>query len=228
MKISSVICILFILLNCVCFSQTKSNIYFQSSFGKEKLVSNKFYHLNSKDSIEISSVKFYVSNIIALNKTKTVWQDSIKYHLVDVLNGKALLFQIPSGITFTQIKFNLGIDSITNVSGALSGDLDPTKGMYWTWQSGYINFKLEGSSNVCPTRHNEFQFHLGGYQYPFNSLQTIFLQAQSSSTIYINMDIYKIIQSINLSTTNHMMSPSKEAVLFSEKIIESLSVSYDK
>ena len=77
---------------------------------------------------------------------------------------------------FNTIAFNLGIDSITNVSGAQGGDLDPTKGMYWAWQSGFINIKLQGTSNSCPPPKNEFEFHLGGYQYPFNSLQTIILK----------------------------------------------------
>ena len=79
-----------------------------------------------------------------------------------------------------KIKFNLGIDSLTNVSGVMGGDLDPTKGMYWTWQSGYINFKMEGSSAVCPTRNHEFQFHIGGYQDPFYAMQTLELEVKNS------------------------------------------------
>ena len=70
----------------------------------------------------------------------------------------SLALQIPSNIPFSKLKFQLGIDSLTNVSGAMGGDLDPTKGMYWTWQSGYINMKIEGKSNSCKTRKNQFQF----------------------------------------------------------------------
>ena len=118
----------------------------------------------------------------------------------------------------------MGIDSTTNVSGAMGGDLDPTKGMYWTWLSGYINFKLEGTSNICKTRHNEFQFHLGGYQHPFNSLQTVFIEISSKSTIEINIDLLKIFQQINLAQQHHIMSPEQDAMDFSEKVINSLSI----
>jgi hypothetical protein len=109
----------------------------------------------------------------------------------------------------------------------MGGDLDPTKGMYWTWQSGYINFKLEGNSNLCKTRHNEFQFHLGGYQQPFNCLQTVFVQVKSTANIKLNIDVEKFFQYIQLSQLNHIMSPSKEAVELSEKLTETFSVSYE-
>ena len=55
----------------------------------------------------------------------------------------------------------------------MGGDLDPTKGMYWAWQSGYINFKMEGSCSQCLATKNNFEFHLGGYQQPFYAMQTI-------------------------------------------------------
>jgi hypothetical protein len=96
--------------------------------------------------------------------------------------------------------------------------------MYWTWQSGYINLKLEGTSNVCKTRHNEFQFHLGGYQSPFNNLQTVFVGAISKPTIEISIDVQKIMNQITLAQQHHIMSPGKDAMDFSEKVINSLSI----
>ena len=83
----------------------------------------------------------------------------------------ALCLEIPEDTEFDAIQFNLGIDSLTNVSGALGGDLDPTKGMYWTWQNGYVNFKLQGTSDLCNNPKNEFEFHLGGYLKPFNNYE---------------------------------------------------------
>jgi len=48
------------------------------------------------------------------------------------------------------------VDSLANVSGAMSNDLDATKGMYWSWQSGFINLKIEGKSASCKTRKINF------------------------------------------------------------------------
>jgi hypothetical protein len=164
------------------FAQSTS-FSFQPTFSNQSLNQEVYYRLNAQDSIQFTSFKFYISHLELMNGNKVVWKDKVTYHLIDAFDEKTLVLQIPSNISFTKIKFQLGIDSLTNVSGAMGGDLDPTKGMYWTWQSGYINFKLEGTSNICKTRHNEFQFHLGGYQQPFNSLQTVFVQVSKSTNI---------------------------------------------
>lgn len=208
------------------FSQD-NKLSVHANYNNQPLKPEVYYKLNAKDSIQITSFKFYISQLELINGTKTIWEDKGKYHLIDVFDEKTLDLQIPSNINFTKIKFKLGIDSLTNVSGAMGGDLDPTKGMYWTWQSGYINFKLEGNSNLCKTRRNEFQFHLGGYQQPFNCMQTVFVQVKSTTNIKLNIDLGKFIKQVSLSQHNHIMSPSKEAVDFSEKLIETFSVSYE-
>lgn len=106
----------------------------------------------------------------------------------------------------------MGIDSATNAKGVKGGDLDPTKGMYWAWHSGYINFKLEGNSNLCATRNNAFEFHLGGYKSPYNSLQKIRLSVVNKSNCKLVVDIAKFLQQINIATINQIMTPGKEAV----------------
>jgi hypothetical protein len=178
-----------------------------------------FYRLKSGDSIKFETLKFYISAIELLSNDKIVWKEENSFHLIDASNEKSLqlLLQTPSNMSATKIKFSLGIDSITNVSGAMGGDLDPTKGMYWTWQSGYINFKLEGTSNLCKTRNNEFQFHLGGYQFPFNAFQTIILNLSPNKNIDIFIDLEMLMNNIDLSVESNILSPCKEAVLLSKK-----------
>ena len=107
----------------------------------------------------------------------------------------------------------------------MGGDLDPTKGMYWTWQNGYINFKIEGKSNLSIAKNKEFVFHLGGYQNSFSTLQTIQLPVQYLSISPINIAIDKWINEIDLNKQNHIMSPSKEAVLLANKLSTIFSVS---
>ena len=66
-----------------------------------------------------------------------------RYHLVDLNNPESLVLQTQTE-NFDKIQFNLGIDKQTNLDGVKGGDLDPLKGMYWTWNTGYINIKIEG------------------------------------------------------------------------------------
>jgi hypothetical protein len=190
------------------------------------LFDEAFFKLSNSDSIQFETLKFYISSVAFLNNDKPVWKEKNSFHLIDASEEKTLsvTLKAPANILFNSIKFNLGIDSITNSSGAMGGDLDPTKGMYWTWQNGYINFKLEGTSNLCKTRKNEFQFHLGGYQYPYNSLQTIVLKTNSQEKIDVTIDLEKLISSIDLERENQIMSPCKEAVMLSKQVSDIFSV----
>ena len=91
----------------------------------------------------------------------------------------------------------------------MGGDLDPTKGMYWAWNSGYINFKLEGTSPLCQTRNNEFSFHLGGYSQPYPSFQTIKLPIKKSKELTVVVNFADFFDQVNLTKQNKVMSPGK-------------------
>lgn len=231
--------VLSLLAICYLFAQTEALVSYQilPFVGDSILQLGNTYYIDTKrDSFQIETLKFYISGIELWQDTivgtghdlSLRWNEKNSYHLIDVSSPRTCSFflTLPSKLSFNHIKFNLGIDSLTNVSGVLGGDLDPTKGMYWTWQSGYINFKLEGKSNLCPSRNHEFEFHLGGYQAPFYALQKVMLplSVKPSNSIDIKLDIEKIIQTIDLSQQNHIMSPSKEAVQMANKVANAFSV----
>lgn len=206
--------------NVIAQTEKEYTFVFHPVFGNSKLVlGDSLYKLNNGDTISIDALRFYISGIQLMENNRIVWSEKNSFHLIDAAVDKSLSvsFKAPAEIQFHEIKFNLGIDSLTNVSGAMGADLDPTKGMYWTWQSGYINFKLEGRSKKCKTRNNEFQFHLGGYQFPFNDLKTIVLEVQGNEKTDITIDIGKMLNEIDLARENQIMSPGKDAVLLSEK-----------
>ncbi|MBK6699714.1 MAG: hypothetical protein IPG55_07385 [Saprospiraceae bacterium] len=160
-----------------------------------------------------------------LNNGKTFIEKN-SWHLIEMEDRNSLHVSVPDSLndSIRNISFNLGIDSTTNVSGALGGDLDPTQGMYWTWQNGYINFKLEGKSTLCKTRNNEFQFHIGGYMNPFNTLQKIELPINNVGSYTIVFDLEQLMDKIDLSILNHVMSPQLDAVEISKKIVTAFSI----
>lgn len=184
------------------------------------------YTTSNGDSVEIGLLKFYVSGVELWKNGAMVWKEENSFHLIDASDVKSLDIsaEIPENIDFTHLKFYLGIDAATNESGAMGGDLDPTKGMYWTWQSGYINFKVEGKSPRCPTRNHAFQFHLGGYQAPNNALQTVILEAKNRTRLDIVVDVAAFLSDIDLSAQNRVMSPSPNAVLLSQKVAHTFSI----
>ncbi len=172
------------------------------------------------DSIEISALKFYISNIRFYQHTKLVDEVIKKHHLVNIENAQSLIVNHSNkkNKKFNRLVFCIGVDSTTNVSGALGGDLDPTNSMYWTWQSGYINFKLEGVSKVCPSGKNQFTFHIGGYQYPHNTLQQIDLQINNPQKIIIEINILQLLNQLKLDESYEIMSPNAKAVEMAKKI----------
>ena len=172
---------------CFSFGFTQENkiceLSFNTTYNNSPLRYDHNYYLKNGDSISFNSIKYYITSIELMDKGKSVWKEANSSHLIEL--NASLSLKIPHHVNFTDIKFSLGVDSTTNVAGVLGGDLDPTKGMYWTWQSGYINFKLEGKNKNCKSKKNEFQFHLGGYSFPNNSYTTTILKnSNTSSTVF--------------------------------------------
>jgi PKD repeat protein len=74
---------------------------------------------------------------------------------------------IPAG-KYTGVKFIIGVDSARSTMDVSkrTGDLDPAAGgsdMYWSWNSGYIFYKIEGTSPQSTEMGNMFMYHIGGY-----------------------------------------------------------------
>jgi len=187
------------------------------------ILHDSVYQLDNGNTIKFKTLKFYISNIQLLQNDVAVFIEQNSFYLIDVADTSSqnIFLNPKQGISFNKIKFNLGIDSTTNVSGAMGGDLDPTKGMYWTWQSGYINFKMEGT---CTTPKNDFEFHLGGYQYPFNSLQKIELTTSLKTNLKIILDLNKFCKAVNFAKQKHIMSPCVDAVTLSQQLANCFSI----
>ena len=195
-------------------------------FRTETLERNKEYVSEYKDTLEIETFRFYISTIKLQYSDATTFSEPNSYHLIDIENPNSL--QIPIAKTtdkiISKVTFSIGVDSLASVSGAMSGDLDPTKGMYWTWQSGFINMKIEGKSLSCKTRNNTFQFHIGGYMKPNYAIRTIELKPINSN-LEINVDVAELFKSIKLAENNSIMIPGSKAMDIADKSKSMFSIS---
>ena len=106
--------------------------------------------LTNTSDVKIETFRFYASNFQIEFTDGTREKINVTCHLIDMEDKESLHIKIPTTSikTIRSINYLIGTDSLTNISGALEGDLDPIKGMYWAWNSGYINFKLEGNRIV--------------------------------------------------------------------------------
>lgn len=197
----------------------KDSLYLKINlkFKNQILELNKNY-ISKNDTLQINVLKFYLSEIEIQYNDKTTFVFQKKHHLIDVEKLESL--QIPickkTNKIISKIQFNIGIDSLSSVSGALSEDLDLQNGMYWAWQSGYINMKIEGRSTSCKTRKNQFQFHIGGYQKPNYAMRTIELKgaanANQNDNLNVAVDLANFFSDIDLKQKHTIMIPGVEAM----------------
>ena len=175
-------------------------------------------HPNQADSIHIDGFKCYLSNIRFSDSNNKKDLNPNNYHLLDFTSSDTATFYLILNANANLLEFNLGLDSIINISGALGGQLDPSNGMYWTWQSGYINFKIEGKSPHSPARNHEFQFHAGGYAYPYNALHSINLELRPNKSFHLEIDLALFFKMISLKDLNHVMSPGPNSMKISKAL----------
>lgn len=206
--------LLFAISNCLHSQNPESKqLIFQINYGDSPLLLDSV--LNN-DNLSINTFKFYISNISLYNNNKLIQQEDKIFHLINVEEPKTLHIELNTTEAINRIRFNIGIDSLTNHEGPKEGDLDPLHGMYWAWQSGYINMKLEGQSDLCPTRKQAFQFHLGGFQGSNNCIQEKEFEVINDEKIYVEINLKDFLEQVDFSLTNHIMSPSELAVILSE------------
>ena len=125
------------------------------------------------ETFTVNTFKYYLSNLALVNGNNVVTIPDT-YFLVDeeTDSTKTIKVQVPAG-TYTGLRMLLGVDSTRNVSGAQTGALDPVQDMFWTWNTGYIMAKLEGSSPLSSAPNNRIQYHIGGFAGAYSSLSMV-------------------------------------------------------
>jgi len=213
-------------LSTICFSQDSLGINFRVKFQGEELQLGKEYHWNGQP-IKFTNVKFYVGSMALKMGDSVIFADK-KAHLVDYSNVQSLMIQLPMIHEFDRIELVIGTDSLDNVSGEFTADLDPINGMYWTWQSGFINLKLEGNSSLCSTRKNEFVYHIGGYEKPFETHHKIEFPIVNAPKMDVEVKLDDLIFNMMQSGRFHLMSPGQDAHDFSILFKKAFSVTNGK
>lgn len=142
--------------------------------GKPVALEKDNYKNGLGQSYTVSNLKYYISNIQLTTESGKELTDS-DYYLIredDSASMNITLPHIPIG-HYTRLTFSIGVDSLHNCSGAQSDALDPVNGMFWTWNTGYIFFKLEGKSSASKNPGSIYEYHIGGYKAPANCIRSV-------------------------------------------------------
>lgn len=208
------------------YSQS-TTIKIDLNFNKKPIQLGEKY-VSKNDTLSLETIKFYLSSFEINYKDNSNYKETKSYYLIDFENPESLHFPIKNNSTaaIKSIKFNIGVDSLASVSGAMADDLDATNGMYWAWQSGFINMKIEGKSTSCNTRKNQFHFHVGGYLKPNYALRNININCndKNNQEVIIKVDLSKLFDEVHLSETNSIMIPGKEAMIIADELVKMFSI----
>jgi hypothetical protein len=195
-------------------------------------IDTSFQYTNfSGEKFNISSFKFYITAIAFSNETSNVSEKTI-YHLVDLAQSASQQFTVNlKAGQYNKISFSVGVDSARNVSGAQTGALDPTNGMFWTWNTGYIFAKLEGRSPSSPAPFQKLTHHIGGFRTGENAIRNVSLDAPfevgRTKELVINADIQEWFDGahqISIASNASVMSPGGIALRVADNYAGMFSV----
>lgn len=147
-----------------------------SRFGNLDLSLGSEYTTAQGEKVKITKLNYFISNIKLYNADGSVYTvpQNDSYFLVQEEKAGSNVFHlhdVPAG-NYDYIEFTVGVDSLRNTLDVSqrTGALDiggEAADMYWSWNSGYIFFKIEGTSPAAPFNSslngNYWWYHIGGF-----------------------------------------------------------------
>lgn len=217
------------------------SLMFEGMVGSSPLVfATDTYTNQAGNTFNVSMVKFYISNVKLTKMDNSIFTESNSYHLIDLSDDASTSFTIP-GVPlgdYKSIEFMIGVDSTRNVSGAQTGALDPAKGMFWSWSSGYIMAKVEGTSPQSTAPANKLEFHIGGFSGSNKTLKTVspsfntdtaHVTTSITPQIHLSANIAEWFAApniINFSSTNSVTMPSPTAKKIADNYADMFTIEH--
>ncbi|WP_336515263.1 MbnP family protein [Pollutibacter soli] len=232
----TVIALVLVFISCKKEVSNEGNQYmirlkFTPTANGEPLEFGKQYLNPLGEDFSISAFKMYIGHIsLVEDGTIKVAENREAYYLLNAAEPASFIVETGlNGRKFTHIGFQIGIDSIYNVSGAQAGVLDPANGMFWTWSTGYIMAKLEGNSSYSNEVNNNIVYHIGGFKsseqsirqvvLPLPGQQSWALDTNTETEIEIKIDIDKWFSSVHqlyIAATPAIMTPGAVSMQYAD------------
>ena len=165
-------------------------------------VNNKHYSLQT--------LKFFVSEPRFFSEGEEIQllQNSAKLVDFSKQESQEWIWLYPTAQNCDSVSFKVGLSEEINTSGVYGGDLDPTTGMYWTWNTGYIHLKVEGI--VQDIESDQFSYHLGGYLAPNAAIEEVGFSLDRNQ-IHLEFDLLEAIKQLPIDSKLHLMQTGEES-----------------
>lgn len=215
---------------------------FENMVGNSALVFGTNYTNTQGDTFKVSKFNYYISNIVFTKTDNSTYTEPASYHLLRHSSPSSLTLSIgsvPNG-SYKSVSFMLGVDSTHNCSGVQEGDLAPSisTDMYWSWTTGYIMLKLEGTAPKSGAVNKIIEYHVGGYggqyktQRNFNlnfGSSTADVSSASSPAVRLKVDVNELFAAPNVvdfTTKYSQVSPGAWAKNLADNYSDMITFKY--
>ena len=195
-------------------------------------LSTQTYTTPVGDQFTVSKFKYLLSNLKLTRADGTQYVVPESYYLVDAASSTSqhlALTGVPVG-DYTGLTSTIGVDSARNVSGAQTGALEANNDMFWTWNSGYVFVKFEGTSPQAPhaagVATGGLIFHIGGFKSPNNTIRTVapafpsgvslLVQTDHTPKIHYQVDVLRLFTgstTVRFSTLSNTMGAANSVLV---------------
>lgn len=207
----------------------------QVNFTVENMAGSQDLALNSTvartaagETFTVSTFEYYLSNIKFTKSDGTGYAAPDTYYLVNQAKPTSLSFMVPNVPVgdYTGVSFLVGVDAqktgLTDPA-TFTGDLNQANNMYWTWNSGHIFLKLEGTITSGGVAQ-PLTCHIGGYTAPYDATATaapsfgsnkLLVRPDHTPEIHLQANVVKLFDGptpITLSTFTGVHMPSTQSV----------------
>jgi hypothetical protein len=213
------------------------SVEFEPVVGPNSLVfSTQWYTNNNNDSFKVTIFRYYISNVVLTKSDNSTYSVPNFYYKIDHAISTKQNFTM-SGIPvadYKAIQFMVGVDSTHNCSGAKDGELSVSD-MFWSWSTGYIFAKMEGTSPKSTATGKILNFHIGGFTTPNIAMRTVNLgfgtsvasvDGTGTPEVHLKSDLAKWFYgpggTIDFATMNTVISPGANA----KKIADNYAASF--
>jgi hypothetical protein len=213
-------------------------LQFENVVGSRSLVLNNQSYTNAAgDTFTVTTFRYYISNVHFIDINNNEYAVPESYHLTDHQydsTHKYVISDIPSN-KYKAMRFLIGVDSVKNVSGAQTGALSVSNGMFWDWNTGYTMMKLEGQTPQSDTKY--LTYHTGGYKgensvlkwvtLPFAETQLI--DTVVKKTIHLKVDvteIFKTPHTLSFKDMSLVMSTGPAAKKIADNYADMFSIDH--
>ncbi|MEZ4918382.1 MAG: MbnP family protein [Saprospiraceae bacterium] len=176
-------------------------VHFQTTVrGAEILPGTGEYQNSFGQTFRFDMLKYYISNCALIDANGEAFELA-NHHLIDIEEPSTatLAFDSIPNKSYTHFRFFVGIDPQHNHDGDQEGALDPVHGMLWSWNTGYIFYKHEGSYLNAAGEWKQLLFHYGtdeAYTEVIIPVDGIDLNGKERS-VFLNFDIGKLYDEPN-------------------------------